>query len=334
MATIVKRPEGTYRAQIRRKGYKPISAAFTKRKDAVDRAQKTEAALIERRFFPEREKHTLSEAIARYTQETLPKYKPGTAEKKRQVLAWWEKRLGKVYLSDIDTSFLLGELAKASFAPATHNAYAAHLSTLFTTAIRKWGWMQSFPSIERFHIPKRRIRILNSEERERLLAACKASHSTNLYAVVFLALTTGGRYREILRLRWEDIDFDRGYVTFWLTKNGRVRSVPLTRQAREMLTTIQQGSSPYLFFSRLRQNQSTLWRAWDLARTRARLRDFRFHDLRHTFASYLAKSGASLFDIGELLGHRKMESTLIYVHMIEGHTRKVVDRMAEEFFSD
>ena len=56
--------------------------------------------------------------------------------------------------------------------------------------------------------------------------------------------------------------------------------------------------------------------------------------LRHTFASYLAKSGASLFDIGELLGHRKMESTLIYVHMIEGHTRKIVDRMAEEFFSD
>jgi len=71
-----------------------------------------------------------------------------------------------------------------------------------------------------------------------------------------------------------------------------------------------------------------------LARKKARLRDFRFHDLRHTFASYLAKSGASLFDIGELLGHRKMESTLIYVHMIEGHTRNVVDRMAAEFFSD
>jgi hypothetical protein len=63
MATIVKRPEGTYRAQIRRKGHKPISATFTKRKDAVDWAQKTEAALIERRFFPEREKHTLSESL-------------------------------------------------------------------------------------------------------------------------------------------------------------------------------------------------------------------------------------------------------------------------------
>lgn len=117
------------------------------------------------------------------------------------MLAWWEQRLGKVYLSDIDTALILGELAKASFAPATHNAYAAHLSTLFTTAIRKWGWLQSFPRIERFHVPKRRIRILHADERERLLAACKASRSPNLYAVVFLALTTGGRYREVLRLR-------------------------------------------------------------------------------------------------------------------------------------
>jgi len=150
MATIVKRPEGTYRAQIRRKGYKPISAAFTKRKDAVDWAQKTEAALIERRFFPEREKHTLSEAIARYTQETLPKYKPGTAEKKRQVLAWWEKRLGKVYLSDIDTSFLLGELAKASFAPATHNAYAAHLSTLLLPPSVNGGGCNPSPALKGF----------------------------------------------------------------------------------------------------------------------------------------------------------------------------------------
>ena len=86
MATIVKRPEETYQTQIRQKKFQPVSAAFAKRKDAVDWAQKTEAALIERRFFPEREKHTLSEAIARYTKETLPKYRPGTAEKKRQVL--------------------------------------------------------------------------------------------------------------------------------------------------------------------------------------------------------------------------------------------------------
>jgi integrase len=327
MATIIKRPEGTYRVQIRRKGHKALSATFAKRQDAVDWAQKTEAALIERRFFPERAKHTLSEAIARYATENLPRYKPSTAEKKRQVLAWWEKRLGRVYLFDIDTSLISGELAKLPLAPATQNAYNAHLSALLTTAMRRWEWIPKVPKVDRFHIPKRRIRILNDDERTRLLASCKASHSPSLYAVVFTALTTGGRYKEILRLRWEDVDFNRGLITFWHTKNGRVRSVPMPDITKKVLQE-RERHGPRLF------PQTTLWRAWDTARKRARLSDFRFHDLRHTFASYLAYSGASLFDIGELLGHRKMESTLIYAHMIEGHTRKVVDRMTEEFFSD
>jgi integrase len=136
----------------------------------------------------------------------------------------------------------------------------------------------------------------------------------------------------LLRLRWEDLDLEEGSVTFWITKNGRVRSVPLPKQALEVLVAHPRGDSPYLFKSRLKDNQSTLWRAWDLARKKAKLREFRFHDLRHTFASYLAKSGASLFEIGELMGHRKLESTLIYVHMIKGHNRSIVERMADTFF--
>jgi hypothetical protein len=154
MATILKRPEGTYRAQIRRKGYKPISAAFAKRQDAVDWAQKTEAALIERRFFPEREKHTLSEAIARYLKENLPAYKPGTAEKKRQVLSWWDKRLGSIALTALNSTMILDELLKSEFAPATHNAYVAHLTVVCSEAVRKWEWMQKFPHIKHLHVPK------------------------------------------------------------------------------------------------------------------------------------------------------------------------------------
>jgi integrase len=331
MSTIIKSPEGTYRAQIRRKGHKALSATFAKRQDAVDWAQKTEAALIERRFFPEREKHTLSETIDRYLREVVPTYKPGTAEKKRQVLAWWQQRLGPVYISALRTSDIVNELHKAKFSPATQNAYNAHLSALLTTAMRKWEWLQKVPKVDRFHIPKRRIRILNQEERSRLLASCQESHSMNLYAVVFTALTTGGRYKEILRLRWEDVDFNRGLITFWNTKNGRVRSVPMPEITKKVLIE-HKRKGPCLFPSAVNESQSTLWRAWDNARKRARLSDFRFHDLRHTFASYLAYSGASLFDIGELLGHRKMESTLIYTHLIEGHTRNVVERMVRTIF--
>ena len=147
--------------------------------------------------------------------------------------------------------------------------------------MRRWEWIPKVPKVDRFHIPKRHIRILNDDERTRLLASCKASHSPSLYAVVFTALTTGGRYKEILRLRWEDVDFNRGLITFWHTKNGRVRSVPMPDITKKVLQE-RERHGPRLF------PQTTLWRAWDIARKRARLSDFRFHDLRHTFASYLA----------------------------------------------
>jgi integrase len=333
MATIVRTKEGTYRVQIRRKGQKALSATFAKRSDAVDWGQKTEAALIERRFFPERDQHTLAEAIAKYTKEILPTYKPSTAEKKRQALAWWNERLGSTPLTALKASHIL-ETLEPSFAPATRNAYCSHLSSVFTAAVRKWEWLQASPRIDRYQVLKKKIRILMDAERGRLLEECRQSRSKHLYAVVFLALTTGGRYKEILRLRWEDVDFEREIITFWKTKNSRVRSVPMAPMAKKVLQEHYQtwGEGAYLFPSSQNANQSTLWRAWDLARKRARLGDFRFHDLRHTFASYLAMSGASLFDIGELLGHEKMESTLIYTHLTEGHTRQVVERMAEKYF--
>jgi len=235
MATIVKCPEGTYRVQIRRKGQRALSATFTKRQDAADWANKTEAALIEGRLFPERVKHTVAEAIDRYLREVLPYHKPGTAVKKRQILAWWNERLGSLYLSSVRPSTIIEALHPTGLAPATRNAYYSHFASVFTVATRKWEWIQHCPRADRFKVPKCRIRILRPEERKRLLEQCKVSRSNHLYTVVVLALTTGARYREILRLHWDDIDFNRGLITLWKTKNGRVRSVPMVPQNEKVL---------------------------------------------------------------------------------------------------
>ena len=75
-------------------------------------------------------------------------------------------------------------------------------------------------------------------------------------------------------------------------------------------------------------------KAWEGAVTRAKISDFTFHDLRHSFASYLALNGASLLDIGELLGHRDLKTTKRYVHLTEGHKRAVVERMAQNVFRE
>src|SRR5258705_55263 len=137
MATILRTKEGTYRVQIRRKGLKALSATFAKRADAVDWGNKTEAAVIENRFFPEREKHTLSDAIARYRKEILPNHKPSTSEKKRQILLWWNERLGTLPLSSLKASHISEALAAKQLAPATQNAYYSHLSSVLTACIRQ-----------------------------------------------------------------------------------------------------------------------------------------------------------------------------------------------------
>jgi integrase len=345
MATIMKRKntDGSivYRAQVRRKGQKTLSATFATRKDAEDFAVKTEAAIVEKRYFPERKTYTLHEAIERYSREILPHIKPSTAEKKRQVLRWWDKQLGVAILQELSASKILEVRGRMRFAPATTNAYMSHLSSVLTACVQQWEWLYHSPifRIKRLPEPKGRARYLNDTERECILQACKQSMSPHLHVVVMLAISTGGRYRELLRLRWADIDFSRETVTFWNTKNSDTRVIPLIQPAKHILQEHKKmwGQSEFVFPSsnvRLNQPTSTLWRSWNLARKRAGLKDFRFHDLRHTFASYLAMNGASLLDIGELLGHRQLHVTKRYAHLTEGHKRAVVDRMAQKVFGE
>jgi integrase len=346
MATVLRRKNthgaAVYRAQIRRKGQRTLSATFATRKDAEDWAVKTEAAIVEKRYFPERETYTLHEAIERYTREILPHTKPGTAEKKRQVLRWWDKQLGAAVLREISASKILEVRSTMGLAPSTTNAYVSHLSSVLTACVQQWDWLYQSPAfrVKRLPEPKGRARFLDDTERECLLQACKQSRSPHLFVTVMLALATGARYRELLRLRWADIDFVRETVTFWKTKNSDTRVVPLVKHAWQMLQEHKRkwGQAEFVFPSafgskvKISLPTNTLWRSWNLARKRAGLKDFRFHDLRHTFASYLAMNGASLLDIGELLGHRQLEMTKRYAHLTDGHKRSVVHRMARKVF--
>ena len=170
-------------------------------------------------------------------------------------------------------------------APSTTNAYMSHLSSVLTACVQQWEWLYQYPifRIRRLSEPKGRARYLNDKERECLLHVCKHSRSPHLYVVVMLAIATGARYRELLRLRWADVDFERDVITFWRTKNGDIRTVPLVEVARKLLLTHEKswGNSPFVFPSaqyqvtniNLQRPVSSLWRSWDLARNRARLDD-------------------------------------------------------------
>jgi integrase len=150
-----------------------------------------------------------------------------------------------------------------------------------------------------------------------------------------LALSTGARKGELLSLHWKDIDFKRGTLTFQTTKNGERRSVPLTGHALDIMkdhSKIRRIDTTYVFPS-VRGNQGMSIRdAWEYCLKRAYIPNFHFHDLRHTFASYIAMNGASLLEIAELLGHKTLAMVKRYAHLTEAHTRSVVERMNRAVF--
>jgi integrase len=180
------------------------------------------------------------------------------------------------------------------------------------------------------------VRFLDDDERERLLAACRASDSPLLYPIVVLAMSTGMRKGEILALSWQQIDFAREHITLHQTKNGDSRGIPLTGLAFSLLRKLHEerhGRTDLVFPSPTVLKPILIAKAWTTALTGASIKQFRFHDLRHSAASYLVMNGASLPEVGDLLGHKTAQMTRRYAHFAQGHTRRIVAAMNDQIFS-
>jgi integrase len=338
-----------YRVKVRLKGYPAQSATFERLTDARKWAQQTETAIREGRHFKttEAKKHTLREAIDRYLQYVMPS-KPKSERCQAGQLAWWKDNLGDYSLADTTPALIAqcrDKLSKGdatdneplSRSAATVNRYLAILSHVFTTAMREWGWVEDNPlrKVTKMKEPRGRVRFLSDDERNALLEACKKSESPYLYMVVVLALSTGARRMEVLGLRWQNIDVVRGVITLHETKNGERRILPLTGHALELIkqhSKVRQLICDLVFPGKSFQAPVNIRTPWETALKRAGIDDFRFHDLRHSTASYLAMNGASLAEIAEILGHKTLQMVKRYSHLSEAHTSKVVAKMNEKIF--
>ena len=183
--------------------------------------------------------------------------------------------------------------------------------------------------------PSGRVRFLSDDERERLLNACKASDNPFLYVVVVLAISSGMRQSEIMNLTWQQVDLKRKQIILEKTKNKTCRTIPLASLALDLLLEHLQECQLHhhlLFPGKIAGKPMDLRKAWISALKQAGIKDFRFHDLRHSAASYLAMSGCSLVEIGVLLGHKRLEVTKRYAHLSQKHISKIVERMNTEIF--
>ena len=345
MATIRKRAtskgEPRYLVSVRLKGHPPENATFSRLTDARKWAQHTEAAIREGRHFKTTlsKKKTLAQLIDRYIEEVLPT-KPKSESKQRAQLEWWKNEIGVYTLADT-TPAVIGEardkLHKGR-GPATVVRYLAALSHAFSVAANEWGWLDDSPmrKVRKPKEPKGRVRFLTDEERHRLLSVCHDSDCPQLYPVVVLAISTGMRQGEILGLTWPRIDLSRGAILLEDTKNGESRVVPLVGHAQELLAElgkVRRIDTDLVFHSATKPTVPiAIRKPWGQAVAAAELEDFKFHDLRHTAASYLAMNGATPLEIAEILGHKTLQMVKRYSHLSGTHTKDLVERTSSGIF--
>jgi integrase len=197
--------------------------------------------------------------------------------------------------------------------------YLCALSSAFRYGIRELHWCEANPvaNISKPAPSRWRTRFLSDGERSALLKQCEGH--PHLYAAVLLSLTTGIRAGELYRLGWSEIDEEDRWAILPVTKNGDPRGVPITDQVLAALKVLPRDGVRVFPFD--------LTKAWRGAMARAEISNFRWHDLRHSAASYLAKSGANSVEIATLMGHRTLGMVRRYAHLTNHHTRSLVDRV-------
>jgi integrase len=216
------------------------------------------------------------------------------------------------------------------FSPSTINSRRGFLNHAYRLAIREWEWVRENPveRVAREKVRNERDRWLTLEEEEKLLRLAvlypwvkgkKQEPRYWLQEILFFALNTGMRQDEILSLEWSNVDLFRKTATVVRSKNGEKRTIPLNQRTFEFLkekSKVRCIKSNWVF-ANLEQKKfdaANLLRAFYIVIERAGIKDFRFHDLRHTFATRLAQAGIDFYKISKLLGHKDIRMTQRYSH--------------------
>ena len=333
LATIQKihRSKGVvYRVLIRKKGFKSISKVFSSKRMAVQFANRVESSNEALLAFggENKTKLSLSDVSAEYLAR---EYKGKDYKKQSNKLDFWVKSIEIKPIADITTRDVSEAMLKLprGLANATINRYKSALSVVFRYACQQ----HNLPSNPVGLIPSKsednhRVRYLSTLERKRLLTACMKAEWPKLYLLVLIAITTGARRGELLGLRWSDIDFERQTAYVQTTKNGHPKVLPLTNDVVKELNKFRQQDSPLIFNSEVKPDKAFCFnKQWVKALKVAEVEDFTFHCLRHTCASYLAQSGASLLEIADVLGHKQISVTKRYAHLCIDHKERLINNV-------
>lgn len=319
MGTVSRHGKG-WRAQVRRKGHKPLSATFPRKGQAEGWLAQREAEIIDGRLgiLP---KHTLGEALKRFRLEVAPKRRGGRWEANRlklleadAIAAVSLQQLDSSHLSDLRERELVRKHARTGkpIEGTTVRRIFSLLASVFKAA-REWKWMRHnpFQDFERPPPKRGRRRGVRQEEIDKLVAALAFQDGPprtleHQVAIEFmLGVETAMRDGEMLALTWPEV-FEK-HVHLPKTKNGDERDVPLSPRARQLVGYMR-GVDPVRVFTVPGGTRDTLFRE---ARARAGLKGFTFHDARSEALSRLSKK-LGILELARMSGHRDLNSLMIY----------------------
>jgi site-specific recombinase XerD len=212
--------------------------------------------------------------------------------------------------------------------PGSINRELAILKKAFNLALKEWEWVKENPAskVSMEEENNKRDRWLADDEEERLLEAC----SPRLRELVIFALNTGMRLSEILALTWRGVDLFRKTITVFKSKNKEMRTLPMNQTIFEMLKSrakVKSIKTDLVFYNKNHAQIDKCFVSLSFHNTakKAKVEDFRFHDLRHTFATRLVQSGKDLYKIQRLLGHKTPSMTQRYAHHYPESLRDAVE---------
>ncbi|MCP4254559.1 MAG: site-specific integrase [Candidatus Scalindua sp.] len=201
--------------------------------------------------------------------------------------------------------------------PATVNRELSMLSKAFNIAIKEWEWLNDNPvsKVSKEKERNKRDRWLTEDEERRLIE----NSSEWLSEIIIFSLNTGLRQGELISLEWSRVNVFRKTILISDTKNGEQRTVPLNKNALDVVekrSKVRNIKNDYVFLNRDggKINPISLGYSFRKSLEKTKITDFKFHDLRHCFATRMAQRGIDIYKISKLLGHMDIKMTQRYAH--------------------
>ena len=314
MASIRKRNK-RWEVRVRRSGYPTQTKTFTHKSSAQTWAREAELALEQGTLTCRRQRlsMTLEEAVHRYLAEVSIHHKGHDVERYR-LLSLLE-RLGHTRSLAAITSKEIATLKTDRLQLVSSGAVRRELnllSSLFETAKNEWGAISLSNPVRAVKRPTdsaARDRRLTPAERHQLLSEAAKLRNSQLYLSILIALETAMRQGEILNLRWDDVDMDRGIISVRDAKNGHNRKVVMSNRLATHLATVQRSDNDLFSIK-----SSGLQQAFRKLTRQLQMHDLRFHDLRHEAISAFFERGLTVPEVQLMSGHRTLDQLMRYAH--------------------